>query len=89
VGGFVCLIFRIFARIFLTNKVMLIEQVENSRIILNLNTKVNALDVQRLINYAMYLEATANSAAKQEEVNALADEVSRNWWKENKGSFGL
>jgi hypothetical protein len=67
---------------------MLLEQVDNSRIVLNLNTKVNILDIQRLINYAMYLDATANSAANSEEVNTLADEVSRSWWKENKGKFG-
>jgi hypothetical protein len=67
---------------------MLLEQVDSTRIVLNLNTKVNALDIQRLINYAMYLEATAGSVAKPEAVNALADEVSRNWWKENKDRFG-
>jgi hypothetical protein len=68
---------------------MLLEQVDNNRIVLNLNTKIKALDIQRLINYAMYLEATAGSAANQNEVSALADEVSRNWWEENKGRFGL
>jgi hypothetical protein len=67
---------------------MLLEQVDNTRIVLNLNTKVNAMDIQRLINYAMYLEATANSVAKPEEVNSLVNEVSRNWWKENKNRFG-
>ncbi|MDR0581582.1 MAG: hypothetical protein LBG31_01325 [Prevotellaceae bacterium] len=39
------------------------------------------MDIQRLINYAMYLEASAGSVAKPEEINALADEISRNWWK--------
>jgi hypothetical protein len=29
----------------------------------------------------MYLEASAGSVAKPEEINALADEISRNWWK--------
>jgi hypothetical protein len=67
---------------------MLLEQVDSTRIVLNLNTKVSALNIQRLINYAMYLEATADSVANPEEVNSLANEVSRNWWKENKDKFG-
>ena len=65
---------------------MLLEQVDNSRVLLNLNTPIDVLDIQRLINYAMYLEATAGSAAKPDEVNALADEISRNWWKKIKAS---
>jgi hypothetical protein len=67
---------------------MLLEQVDNTRIMLNLSTKVNVMDIQRLINYAMYLEATAESVAKPEDVSSLANEVSRNWWKENKSRFG-
>jgi hypothetical protein len=66
---------------------MLLEQVDNTRIVLNLNTKVDAVNIQRLINYAMYLEATAGSEAKLSEVNLLADEVSRNWWEKNKDRF--
>jgi hypothetical protein len=67
---------------------MLLQQVDDTRVVLNLNTKVDALNIQRLINYAAYLEATAGSAAQPEEVALLADEVSRNWWKENKDRFG-
>jgi hypothetical protein len=66
---------------------MLLEQIDNTRVVLNLNTKVNALNIQRLINYAMYLEATADSEAKLSEVSLLADEVSRNWWEKNKDRF--
>jgi hypothetical protein len=55
--------------------------------VLTLSPKVRPEDLQRLINYATYLDATAGSEAKQEDVAALADEVSRKWWRENKEWF--
>jgi len=38
-------------------------------------------------DYARYLEATADSHARQEDIDILADEVSASWWNKNKHRF--
>ena len=38
-------------------------------------------------DYVRYLEVTAGSQARQEDVDALADDVSTNWWNNNKRRF--
>ena len=66
---------------------MEIERIEKNRIVFTFENEVDLYDIQNLIDYAKYLDATALSQAKQEEVDALADEVSRNWWIKNKHRF--
>ena len=66
---------------------MLVEKISNKRIIFSFSSELDALDIQRLIDHAEYLEATSMSKAKQSDVDALADEVSANWWNENKHRF--
>jgi hypothetical protein len=58
---------------------MVVERIENNRIILNVNG-VDFLGIQRLIDYAKYLDVTTRSKAQSSQVAQLADEVSRNWW---------
>ncbi|MDQ2752311.1 MAG: hypothetical protein M3R72_04735 [Bacteroidota bacterium] len=43
--------------------------------------------LQRLVDYLTYKEATANSKATQEQVDKLASEVKKDWWKENRKRF--
>jgi len=62
---------------------MIVERIENNRMIINLNG-VDFLGIQRLIDYAGYLDATKRTQAQSKQVALLADEVSRNWWSKNK-----
>lgn len=40
--------------------------------------------VEQLIDYLAYSEATSRSQAKQSDVDLLAKEVKKRWWKKNK-----
>ena len=66
---------------------MLVERIGNEKIVMTFENKIDTLDIQSLIDYARYLEGTALSQAKQEDIDALADEVNRNWWMNNKHRF--
>jgi hypothetical protein len=66
---------------------MLIERVDNNRIVITMSSNVDLFGIQRLIDYGRYLEATSQSKAKQSDVDKLADEVNENWWKKNKHRF--
>ncbi|MDP3433534.1 MAG: hypothetical protein Q8T04_11280 [Bacteroidota bacterium] len=66
---------------------MIIERVENNKIVITISSNVDIFGIQRLIDYARYLEATSQSKAKQEDIDKLADEVNENWWNKNKHRF--
>ena len=66
---------------------MIIERVENNRIIITLDSNVDIFGIQRLIDYGRYLETTSQSKAKQSEIDKLADEVNESWWSKNKHRF--
>ncbi len=62
---------------------MLIERT-NTEVIIRLPASVDTAELQRLVDYLTYKEATANSKASQEQVDTLAKEVKKGWWKENR-----
>lgn len=62
---------------------MLIERT-NKEVIIRLSASVDTTDLQRLIDYLTYKEATANSKATQEQVDKLSKEVKKDWWKSNR-----
>jgi hypothetical protein len=66
---------------------MLIERTSDNQIVITVSSSVNSFGLQRLIDYVKYLEATANSKAKQADVDALADEVNASWWSKNRKRF--
>jgi len=66
---------------------MLLSKLSDSQISISLSSGLDLFSIERLINYAKYLESTACSMAKQEDVDALADEVSANWWEKNRQRF--
>ena len=65
---------------------MLIERT-NSEVIIRLPSYVDTTGLQRLIDYLSYKEATAQSKAKQVDVDKLAKEVKKDWWKKNRSKF--
>ena len=66
---------------------MLVERIDNNKIVITLSSSVDSFGLQRLIDYMKYLEATAKSKAKQSDVDKLADEVNASWWNENRKRF--
>ena len=66
---------------------MIIERVENNKIVITMDTTVDIFGIQRLIDYGRYLEATSQSKAKQSDIDKLANEVNESWWSKNKDRF--
>ena len=66
---------------------MLIERPNSDQITITISSSIDSFGLQRLIDYAKYLEATSKSKAKQSEVEKLADEINSSWWKKNRKRF--
>jgi hypothetical protein len=66
---------------------MLIERNTSNQITITVSSSIDSFGLQRIIDYIKYLEATANSKAKQSDVDKLADDVNANWWKKNRAKF--
>lgn len=66
---------------------MIVERTTNNQILITVSSSVDSFGLQRLIDYAKYLEATAKSKAKQSDVDELADEVNTSWWEQNRNRF--
>jgi hypothetical protein len=62
---------------------MLIERTSNE-VIIRLPAYVDTEGLQRLVDYLTYKEVTAKSKAKQSDVDILAKEVKKGWWKKNR-----
>jgi hypothetical protein len=67
-------------------EIMLIERTSRE-VIIRLPASVDTIGLQRLIDYVKYLEATAKSKAKQSDVDKLARDVKKGWWKNNRKRF--
>jgi len=67
-------------------EIMLIERTSRE-VIIRLPASVDTTGLQRLVDYLSYKEATANSKATQEQVDKLASEVKKGWWKKNRKRF--
>ncbi len=65
---------------------MLIERT-SKEVIIRLPSTVDTTGLQRLVDYLVYREATANSKANQEQVDKLASDVKKGWWKKNRKRF--
>lgn len=66
---------------------MVIERTKDE-VIIRLPTFVSTDGLQQLVDYLIYKEATANSIATQDDVDALAIEVKNGWWAKNKERLG-
>lgn len=65
---------------------MLIERT-SKEVIIRLPSYVDTDGLQRLVDYLTYKEATTKSKAKQIDVDALATEVKKGWWRKNRSRF--
>ena len=66
---------------------MTIARTSNNQINIVLSSGIDSFGLQRLLDYAKYLEATANIKAKQSDADNLADELNEGWWQKNKQRF--
>ena len=66
---------------------MLIERPTKNKITITVSSTVDSFGLQRLIDYAKYVEATSKSKAKQSAVDKLADEVNADWWAKNRKRY--
>mgnify|MGYP003625693175 CR=1 FL=1 len=65
---------------------MEIQRTKDS-ITFTLPANMDALELQQIIDYLNYKEATANSKSRQEEVDKIAGESKATWWEENKSKY--
>ena len=56
-------------------------------VIVHLPADMNAEQLQDILDYLAYQEATRNSQATQEQVDALVAEVKAGWWERNQQRF--
>ncbi|MEO7121191.1 MAG: hypothetical protein ABIY62_08840 [Ginsengibacter sp.] len=66
---------------------MLVERLNNDKIVITLPSTVDSFSLQRLIDYVKYLDATSKSKAKQSDIDKLADEINASWWSKNRKRF--
>jgi predicted trehalose synthase len=66
---------------------MLVERIAKNQITISFSPETDIFGIQRLIDYAKYLEATSRSQASQSDIDNLADEINTNWWNKNKHRF--
>ena len=71
-----------------TSHKMIIERNKNE-IMVRFNAGKNASKVQAILNYLRYVELTADSKAKQAEVDNMLKESKKNRWHEVKNQLGL
>ena len=65
---------------------MIIERTSNE-IIIRLPGDMNIDDLQDMTDWLQYKEATRNSKAKQEDVDALVKEIKKGRWNKRKESL--
>ena len=66
---------------------MLVERINDDKIVITLSSSVDSFGLQRVIDYMKYLEVTSKSKAKQSDVDKLADDVNASWWSKNRKRF--
>ena len=65
---------------------MIIERTKDE-IIIRLPADINIDDLQDMTNWFQYKELTRNSKAKQEDVDALVNQVKKGRWNKRKESL--
>jgi len=66
---------------------MLIERSDKNEILIKFSHELDGFNLQRLMDYARFLEIRSKSKATQKEIDVLANSISSDWWKKNKKRF--
>lgn len=59
----------------------------NKEILIRLSSETNLIGLQRILDYLKFREIASKSKATQDEIDAIANESKRTWWKNNKERF--
>lgn len=59
----------------------------DTEVIITLPATVNVDSLQRVLNLLRYQEISVKSQVSQDQVDALASEVNKNWWVRNADRF--
>jgi len=65
---------------------MVIERI-NDEIVIRIPSSIKFDQVQRILDLILYKEATANSVAKQSEIDKIAQDFKSGWWEKNRDRF--
>jgi hypothetical protein len=65
---------------------MIIERTA-SEFVIRFPLTANSERMQDMIDYLRYKELTSNYSVAQSEVDNLAQEINRKWWKQNQSKF--
>ena len=66
---------------------MTVRRNDKDQLVVSLSDKVDPMEIQRTLDYLQYLELVAGSKATPKQVDALAKEAKRSWWRKNKKKF--
>jgi hypothetical protein len=67
---------------------MILERTKNE-ILIRMPASVDLTELQDMLDYLKYKELTANSKAKQSDVDALSKKVNKSIWTKIKANRGL
>jgi hypothetical protein len=65
---------------------MIIERKKNE-LVIRLPNDMDTKDIQDLLNYLEYKEATSKSKAKQEDIDKIAKEAKKGIWTQNRDKY--
>jgi len=65
---------------------MIIERTERE-VIIRMPAHVNYVGIQKMIDLMSLRETNARSVATQEDIDMLAKEINKGWWKENRNRY--
>jgi hypothetical protein len=76
-----------FLRIFVGKYITMVIERTTDEFVIRVPFTANMERMQDMIDYLRYKELTANYSVAQSEVDNLAREINRNWWKQNAAKF--
>ena len=65
---------------------MIIERI-NDEVVIRIPSSIKFTEVQRIIDLIYFKEATADSTARQSDIDKIAQKVKKGWWAKNRERF--
>ena len=65
---------------------MEIQRTDNE-IVIKVNSAVDVIGLQRLIDFISYSEITSKNVVSQSDVDQLASDINKGWWQKNKNNY--
>lgn len=65
---------------------MQVERLEKE-ILIRIPKDLDSEKLQEMLDLIRYAELTTKSTATQDQIDELASEINKNWWKQNRSRF--